>query len=125
MKYYNIEVLKDHIIFVTVLSTEMTSVYWPILTRDLARLGIKNCDVYFDFMVRNGLNDRFYSTHLDEDVTVMGSLKKCKISVAMKYQADSFFINHKRYISRSVLTEAQRTFYLKKLVVKGFISNHR
>lgn len=118
MKYYYIRVLSDKTILVTVLSTEMTSVYWSMLVKDLASLKIGNCFVFFDFMVRNGIKDRFYATYLREDYSVDGSLQKCRLKLTMKHQADDFFLTHQSYINKSVLTDSQKAAYLNKLSCK-------
>lgn len=115
MKYYNIRVLSDKTIFVTVLSTEMTSVYWSMLVKDLASLKIGNSIVFFDFMVRNGVKDRFYSTYLREDYSVECSLQKCRLNLTLKHQADDFFLTHQSYVNKSVLTDSQKAAYLNKL----------
>lgn len=99
-------------VLVTVLTPEMSSVYWENLSRTISSMNIRNCQVMFDFLVRNGLNDRFYETYTDDSSNIFISLKKAEATPLLLQVADDFFMNHKSYIESSVLTKRQKKAYL-------------
>ena len=47
-----------------ILSSEMTNYYWKELQTELANLNIADAEVYFDFLYRNGLKNRFFKSKL-------------------------------------------------------------
>ena len=54
-------------IYVVVLTKEDTATFWDDLSREIAGLHKPNSRVYFDYLFRNGLNNRVFSSHTDEN----------------------------------------------------------
>ena len=64
LKDYQIISLGEQSFLVVVLSLESTNVYWTALQSELATYNVANAEVYFDFLYRNGLKNRFFKTKL-------------------------------------------------------------
>lgn len=116
-QYFNIQNLADDSLMVTILTTSMTSDYWDSLEALLSEMDASNKTVYFDFMVRNGLMDRFYKSQTDETSKLTGELHKCTTSKNVLLSADTFFSEHKIYIERSVLTRSQKINFARRLMM--------
>ena len=58
-KEFQIIPLQGRSLLVVILSSEMTNYYWKELQTELANLNIADAEVYFDFLYRNGLKNRF------------------------------------------------------------------
>ena len=70
-----------------------------------------NVLIYFDFLVSNGLSNRFYSA----SASVMkrgGKLKRCQ-NIPRKYEhlSDDFFRGNYEYVKKSVLSSSQRELF--------------
>ena len=63
-KDYQIISLGERSFLVVVLSLEMTDYYWTALQSELAKYNVADAEVYFDFLYRNGLKNRFFKTKL-------------------------------------------------------------
>ena len=59
-KDYQIISLGERSFLVVVLSLEMTDYYWTALQSELAKYNVADAEVYFDFLYRNGLKNRFF-----------------------------------------------------------------
>ena len=64
-KEFQIIPLQGRSLLVVILSSEMTNYYWKELQTELANLNIADAEVYFDFLYRNGLKNRFFSWFID------------------------------------------------------------
>ena len=62
-KDYQIISLGERSFLVVVLSLEMTDYYWTALQSELAKYNVADAEVYFDFLYRNGLKNRFFKTY--------------------------------------------------------------
>ena len=63
-KEFQIIPLQGRSLLVVILSSEMTNYYWKELQTELANLNIADAEVYFDFLYRNGLKNRFFKSKL-------------------------------------------------------------
>ena len=63
-KDYQIISLGEQSLLVVILSLEMMDNYWTTLQSELAQYNIANAEVYFDFLYRNGLKNRFFKNRL-------------------------------------------------------------
>lgn len=54
-------------IYVVVLTKESTATFWNDLSREIVGLHKPNTKVYFDYFFRNGLDNRVFSSHTDEN----------------------------------------------------------
>ena len=102
-KEFQIIPLQGRSLLVVILSSEMTNHYWKELQTELANLNIADAEVYFDFLYRNGLKNRFFKSEL--------KAPKEYIKVA-----DTFFASHSKWIDSSVLSSFQKIFYKKRII---------
>lgn len=109
---FHISECSNGCVLVTVLTDEMSSVYWESISRTISSMNVRNCHIMFDFLVRNGLNDRFYETYTDDSSNMFISLKKAEASPFLLKVADNFFMNHRSYIEISALTKRQKRMFL-------------
>ena len=114
-KDYQIISLGERSFLVVVLSLEMTDYYWTALQSELAKYNVADAEVYFDFLYRNGLKNRFFKTKLMGVSLLNNSLRKCKATQECISASDKFFTLHKDVIEHSVLSSIQKTFFRKKL----------
>ena len=103
-KEFQIIPLQERCLLVVILSSEMTSHYWKELQAELANCNIADAEVYFDFLYRNGLKNRFFKSELKGEV----HQKYIKV-------ADTFFASHSKWIDSSVLSSFQKTFYKRRI----------
>lgn len=116
-QYFNIQNIEDNCLMVTILTTSMTSDYWDSLEDLLREMHAPNKTVYFDFMVRNGLMDRFYKSQTDETSKLTGELHKCTTTKNVLLSANTFFSEHEIYIERSVLTRSQKINFARRIMM--------
>ena len=93
-KEFQIIPLQGRSLLVVILSSEMTNYYWKELQTELANLNIADAEVYFDFLYRNGLKNRFF---------------KSKLKGMM-------LISNSKWIDSSVLSSFQKIFYKKRII---------
>ncbi len=110
--YYNIQSITSSTFLVTILSCEMSEVYWESLINDIKTVN-NNTIVYVDFLFRNGFNDRYYVLQSNDDgkITVI----PCKIELSVERVADLFFMKYPLFIERSSLSTFQKKFYYNRL----------
>lgn len=110
--YYNVQLIEPEVCLVTILSCEMTEVYWKRLMDDLELLH-KNVLVYFDFLFRNGFHDRYYKlTHTTNGQVI---LEPYQMSPRISHIADHFFAVNPVFIETSILSRFQKQFYSNRL----------
>lgn len=114
-KDYQIISLGEQSLLVVILSLEMMDNYWTTLQSELAQYNIANAEVYFDFLYRNGLKNRFFKTRLMGVSLLNNSLRKCKATQECIIASENFFALHKDMIEHSVLSSVQKMFFRKKL----------
>lgn len=114
-KEFKIISLQERSLLVVILSFEITNYYWEKLQTELAKCNIANADIYFDFLYRNGLRNRFFKSRLDGFTLITNSLRRCEIPQEYKIIADNFFSLHSNWIDSSVLSSFQKIFYKNKL----------
>ena len=114
-KEFQIIPLQGRSLLVVILSSEMTNYYWKELQTELANLNIADAEVYFDFLYRNGLKNRFFTSELKGITLIANSLKKCEVPQEYIKVADTFFASHSKWIDSSVLSSFQKTFYKRRI----------
>lgn len=110
-KRYKVIELSDKRRLVIVLSYDLTRVQISELAHEIGRLS--GVTVYFDFLVSNGLSNRFYSIAASSlNSMVRLRFRQC-VSFPLKYEevSNEFFRKHYRYIEYSVLTSKQRELF--------------
>ena len=115
-KEFQIIPLQGRSLLVVILSSEMTKYYWKELQTELANLNIADAEVYFDFLYRNGLKNRFFKSKLKGMMLISNSLRKCEAPKEYIKVADTFFASHSKWIDSSVLSSFQKIFYKKRII---------
>lgn len=104
---------------------ERPDVYFKDLVSDLKKYTL-NADLYFDFLINNGLKDRFYSANFENGQLKVNSFKKINISDKYSKIANNYFAEHWELVEQvSVLTNFQKSFLKKRFENNDFakISN--
>ena len=114
-KEFQIIPLQERHLLVVILSSEMTSHYWKELQAELANCNIADAEVYYDFLYRNGLKNRFFKSELKGITLIANSLKKCEAPQEYIKVADTFFASHSKWIDSSVLSSFQKVFYKRRI----------
>jgi len=117
-EYYYIENMGNKGLWIVILSTEMSSVYWKDLEQTILRNHWANIEVHFDFLYRNGFENRFFKSRLNETSCFASRLTKCECTET--YITDRFFSDNICLLEGSALTCTQRRMYIKSIChVKG------
>lgn len=111
-RFFHIEDIDSDELFVIILSNELTSVYWEELMETFQKNHWRNRTVYFDFLYRNGYENRYFTAFLNEESKLMGNLRRCKVSPNFDELSRSFFALHEDLLSGSILSSRQIEHYL-------------
>jgi len=117
-KEFQILPLHGENLLVVILSLDMMSHYWDKLQSELADYNLAHAEVYFDFLYRNGLKNRFFKSELHNKTLIANSLRKCEIPEQYAEVSDAFFASHSKWIDSSVLSSFQKMFYKKRIANK-------
>ena len=112
-KFFHIESIDKDSLFVIILSSEMTSVYWSDLLTTFRENHWNNKTVYFDFLFRNGCDNRFFSAVLDERSNFSGRLKRCEVLEPFDVISRRFFRKNVGLLSYSILSSQQIKSFLE------------
>ena len=116
MKKYQIIRLSDHRDMIILLTMDMSREMMAAIENDLrGRMAAKTI-VYFDFLMSNGMSNRFYYSSLTS-LRNNGTLKICH-DMPKKYveASDKFFVRHYSYIEASVLSRRQKALFREGLI---------
>lgn len=111
-RFFHIEDVDSDELFVIILSNELTSVYWEELMETFQKNHWRNRTVYFDFLFRNGYENRYFSAFLNEESKLVGNLRRCQVSQSFDEISRSFFALHEDLLSGSILSTSQIEHYL-------------
>lgn len=111
-RFFHIEDVDSDELFVIILSNELTSVYWEELMETFQKNHWRNRTVYFDFLYRNGYENRYFSAFLNEESKLMGNLRSCQVSQSFDEISRRFFALHEDILSGSILSTSQIEHYL-------------
>lgn len=108
MDAYKIIKLSDHRDMIILLTMDLSRDVLSSIEFDLREREEKKTIVFFDFLLSNGMSNRFFYTSL-VGFRNHGTLKTCQ-TMPRKYVdlSDSFFIKHPYYIDASVLSSKQK-----------------
>ena len=111
MKKYQIIRLSNHRDMIILLTMDMSRDMLAAIENDLrGRMAAKTI-VYFDFLMSNGMSNRFYYTSLTS-LRNNGSLKICNVMPKKYIEAsDRFFVQHYSYVEASVLSRRQKAMF--------------
>lgn len=105
-KYFHIETLDSDRLLVIILSCELTSVYWNKLLATFKDNHIINKTVYFDFLYRNGYENRFFVANLNESSAFNGRLRRCDVPERFEKISQRFFRMHEELLASSALASS-------------------
>lgn len=116
MKEYQIIRLSDHRDLIVLLTMDMTRNMLAAIENDLRGRMASKTIVYFDFLMSNGMSNRFYYSSLTS-LRNNGTLKICH-DMPKKYveASDRFFISHYSYVEASVLSRRQKAMFREGLI---------
>ena len=116
MKEYKIIRLSDHRDLIILLTMDMSRTMLDAIESDLLGRVAPKTIVYFDFLISNGMSNRFYYSSLTS-LRNNGSLKICHV-MPKKYVevSDIFFIHHYSYVEASVLSRRQKALFRERLL---------
>lgn len=109
-------------IYVVVLTKEGTATFWEDLYKEIASLRKPNSRVYLDYLFRNGLNNRVFSSRTDENshcslaIEPVGNDTLFDIIVF-----NHFYHDNLEYIQNSRLTSFQKLFFIKTFTSKSYL----
>jgi hypothetical protein len=101
-------------IYVVVLTKEGTATFWDDLSREIVGLHKPNSRVYFDYLFRNGLNNRVFSSHTDENSLCSLAIEPLGNDILFDiYVFNSFYNKNIELIRNSRLTSIQKILFMK------------
>ena len=108
MESYKIIRLSDYRDMIILLTMDISRDIIRSIESELREREESKTIVYFDFLMSNGLSNRFFYASLSSFKN-NGILKTCQV-IPKKYVkiSDKFFINHPYYIAASVLSGRQK-----------------
>lgn len=92
---------------------ERPDVYWHDLHKELRRKAVEQ--VFFDFLLKNGLRDRFYKADYKNGAIQIESFKKADLEDNYINVSNKFFANNWDLVESSLLSNFQK-FKLKKTI---------
>lgn len=113
---YKIISLSPSSIFVICTTWERPDVFIPILEKELSIL-MPFGEIYFDFLINNGVNDRFYKAIVSNGCIKNDSYLKVQPSAHFITISNNFFINNIDIIDNSILTKFQKFKYKRYILL--------
>ena len=110
---FYIENLGERGLWIVVLSSENTSVYWSEIEALVTRNHSVDLDVHFDFLYRNGFKNRFFKTRINAQSKIICRLERYTCEHAIV--TDRFFSHNTQLLEGSVLSALQRRMYINQI----------
>ena len=116
-KNYIIYYLENRILLIVLLSYDISADAWHALRSEIASRHetVENSEVYIDYLLRNGLNDRYYKTILNGKTLQFNTAYQCNAPEECKVISDNIFRVNKELLNKGVLSSRQKSIYLKHL----------
>lgn len=116
-KEYILFQLNSQILLVILLSYDISADSWNKLRDEIASKNEtdKNAEVYIDFLLRNGLKDRYYRIRLDDRILLFNTARHCDAPEECKALSDYYFCLHEDLLDRGILSPSQKSTYLKRV----------
>ena len=115
MKNYELIRIDDHNYLAIILSIESIGSYINSLQRDISKLNSSVKGVYLDFLLRNGLDNRFYKIVIKDHSFDDSSISRCIATKELCDASNQFFIHNSKYLQRSVMSSSQKARYISML----------
>lgn len=93
-KEFQIIPLQGRRLLVVTLSLRTIDHYWKELQVELVNYNIVDAEIYFDFLHRHGLKNRFFKTKLKGTKLIANSLKKCEVPQEYVQIVDTFLASY-------------------------------
>ncbi|WP_349952899.1 type II toxin-antitoxin system RnlB family antitoxin [Bacteroides faecis] len=123
-KEFQIIPLQGRSLLVVILSSEMTNYYWKELQTELANLNIADAEVYFDFLYRNGLKNRFFKSKLKGMMLISNSLRKCEAPKEYIKVADTFLLHILNGLTVVYCLLSKKSFIKRELLTLSHCQRH-
>lgn len=80
------------------------------------KLSLLNCniDVYFDLLIKNGINKRFYYSNFNQKKKQITLLQKCKPQIEILKSSNNFFNKNIELIEESMKLRKAEKWLIKK-----------
>ena len=116
-KEYIIYQLNSQILLVVLLSYDISADSWNKLRDEIASRNeiAENAEVYIDYLLRNGLKDRYYKIRLSGRMLLFNTARHCEAPKECKEASDKLFRLHEELLDRGILTPRQKFTYLKQI----------
>lgn len=116
-KNYIIYYLENKILLIVLLSYDISADSWHALRNEIASRHetVENSDVYIDYLLRNGLNDRYYKTTLNGKTLQFNTAHQCNAPEECKVISDNLFWLNKELLNKGILSSRQKSIYLEHL----------
>lgn len=115
MKDYELIKIDDQNYLAVILSVESIGAYMKSLQHDISQLDAKVKGVYLDFLLRNGMNNRFYKIVVKEHSFDDSSISRCIVTKEINDASNKFFLYNSNYLQRSVMSSSQKARYISML----------
>lgn len=107
--------MDDHNYLAIILSIESIGTYINSLQYDISKLNSNVKSVYMDFLLRNGLNNRFYKIIIKDHTFNDNSISRCEATKVLIDTSNYFFAHNSKYIQKSVMSSSQKAIYISML----------
>lgn len=120
-KEYIIYQLNSQILLIVLLSYDISADSWNKLRDEISSRNetAENAEVYIDYLLRNGLKDRYYKTRLSGRMLLFNTARHCDAPKECKEVSDKLFFLHEELLDRGILTPRQKSTYLKQITHNG------
>lgn len=123
MKNYELIKIDAHNYLAIILSIESIGAYIKSLQQDISKLDSCVKGVYLDFLLRNGLNNRFYKIIIKNHSFDDNSISRCIATKELCDASNQFFVHNSKYIERSVMSSSQKAKYIS--ILSNFLQNKK
>lgn len=114
IKLFEIVEVRETEIYVAVTTTKSTNTFWHDLEHELRKLGSSEAIVYLDFVLRHGVENRFFSTKY-EDSRLRVGISKIGCTENLIRIFNRFFAAHLTLLLRSLMSQRERELFLSLL----------
>lgn len=115
-KLFHIITLKDSSFLIIAKSWQRPEFYLNELAEELKSFN-QVSEVYFDFLVKNGVKDRFYKATFKNTSGKFSQFKSVSVDSETLTKANDFFSCNSQLLQGSLLTPAQKYLLKKELAV--------
>lgn len=108
-KLFEVVEVRETEVYVAITTTKNTNAFWLDLEQELRSLGHPDAIVYLDFVLRHGVNNRFFSTKYEKFRLRVG-ISKAGYSENLIRIFNRYFSSHLPLIMHSLMTQRERIF---------------